>query len=433
MGRNTNLVGEMNKAAILSALRAQNKATIEELVLTTGISQPTVLKWLSILDSEGYVVSAGYGESTGGRPPVLYSFNQNAGFVVGVEVEVPHVRMAITNLKGQLLQSQGWRLSTDEEPLHIRDILVRRTKEFIESASIDHSRIRSIGLALTGFVDQQKGLSVSTPRIRGWHNVPVKHDFETAFGVPVHLMHEIDALSLAEIHGGAAAHKEQFIFVEVRYGLGARAYIDGQPIKGKLGNASLLGHTTVVPNGLPCICGNRGCLEMYASGRALIRQVKEVASHLEAGAPSKQALNENQLARWLFTAARTGDSFAASLRDNLVFYLSIGIANTINMFEVPNVVVGGFVTEGGEELRRQLKDACAARLQPILSLPLDVVFSSLDRETAGPYGASLFALEQDTLFAARPHLGDRPSPFSQPEKRLKRQAQSLIGSGGRPL
>lgn len=396
MSRSTKLVGELNKATILGALRRIGKGTVEELVNSTGVSQPTVVKWLTRLHDEGLVDAIGPGESTGGRPPMVFRFNPHAGVLLGVEIEVPRVRMGIVDLGGNLLHSESWALSLDAPEAEIRRELTARAHRFAHRHEAGAGRLRGVGVAITGFLDQLSGTSTSTPRLRGWQEVPLRQDFEAVFDAPVHLMHEIDALALAEMHLGAAVDKESFVYLEVRYGLGARVFLGRTAVRGTLGNASLVGHTTVVPDGLACICGNRGCLEVYASGRAIANQV-ETATGRGTTALKAVASDETLLIRTLFEEAARGSDFAVSLVDQLVYFLGIGIANTVNMFEVPDVIVGGFVTEGGEPVRARLHEAASARLQPILASSLRIGFSTVERETAGPHGAGLYTLEKDSL------------------------------------
>jgi predicted NBD/HSP70 family sugar kinase len=384
-------LGESNRLLVLNHLRRRSVASMHDLVRDTGRSQPTVLKWLAELERAGLVQRRGLGASSGGRPPTLYEFDATAGLVVGVSVEIPSVTVALLDLNGRTVASESGAIRGLGPPELVRRELHGLTRRFVERHVGAGSSLVHAGIAFSGFIDRDAGLSLATPRLRGWHDVPIRTDLEHLLGCPVVLNHHIDALTQAELHLGAAREVDDFLFFDFGYGLGVRAVRTGQPLIGRFGNAGLIGHTTVVPDGRPCLCGNRGCLEAYVSGRALLRH---------AG-PDDDARDEDDVIartveRLLDDAADDADR---QVRDELEAFLALGLANAINTFDQPTVVLSGFANAGGPAFRERLLARTRGLLQPTLAGATRLVFSRLPRLEAGAQGAALYALSHHLPFA----------------------------------
>ena len=384
-------LGESNRLLVLNQLRRRGVASVDQLVRDTGRSQPTVLKWLGALERTGQVRRRGVGASSGGRPPTLYEYVSGAGHVLGIAVEIPAVTLTLLDLSGRAVV---WDAGSIER-LDRSDTVLRQlhalTQRFLDAHLTHGQALVAAGVAMSGFIDRDAGLSLATPRLSGWANVPVRRDLERLLDVPVVLNHHIDALTQAELHVGSALGIGDFLFFDFGYGLGIRAVRDGQPLVGRFGNAGLIGHTTVVPGGRRCLCGNQGCLEEYVSGRALLRYARDgVSAHDEDAAIAD-------------TVARLFDGDQPDVdthdRDELERFLAIGLANVINTFDQPRVVLSGFATAGGSAFHRRLTALTRSLLQPTLAAATEITFSRLARGDAGARGAALFALRHHLPFA----------------------------------
>jgi len=386
----TKRIAQANRNRVLNTVRRLGRASADDVVRLTGRSQPTIMKWLGVLEDEGYLRREGYGQSTGGRPPALFAFDAHRALAVGLAVEIPNVDAALIDLAGTPIHTDGWTVQQQGSARETLDELVDRLGEFVASSAPDVNAVVSGGLAFSGFIDHRKGVSIATPRLSDWRDVPVRGAFEQRFGVPFVLNHHIDALTLAESSYGAARGHPDALFFDVGFGLGVRVVKDGLPVAGAFGNAGLIGHTTVVPDGRPCVCGNQGCLEEYVSGRALLRGFGGEAADDRDAVP--------RVSTRLFDAWRRGEPEARALVSEMLDFLAIGVANAINVFDLPVVVVNGFVTQGGESLRCDLIERCQRRLQATHASAMDLILASEPRNRAGPAGAALFALHQSFPF-----------------------------------
>jgi N-acetylglucosamine repressor len=404
-------LGESNRRLVLNHLRRLGVASMDQLVRDTGRSQPTVLKWLEALERSGDVRRRGVGASSGGRPPTLFEYLADAGHVLGIAMEIPSVTLALLDLRGQVLARETGSI----QRLGPSQVVLRELHDLVERFVAGHlgneQTLVAAGVAVSGFIDRDAGLSLATPRLSGWEDVPVRRALEGWLEVPVVLNHHIDALTQAELHVGSAVGVGDFLFFDFGYGLGVRAVRGGHPLVGRFGNAGLIGHTTVVPDGRACLCGNRGCLEEYVSGRALLRSARDgVSAHDEDAAIAAATLR-------LFDAPDAAADMP--VRDELERFLAIGLANAINTFDQPRVVLSGFAAAGGSALRERMLQRTRALLQPTLAAATDITFSRLPRGEAGAQGAALFALRQHLPFAdplVTPAFKGGPEPVSALER-----------------
>ena len=188
-----------------------------------------------------------------------------------------------------------------------------------------------------------------------WRNEPLRDDVAAALGdLPVIVENDANAAAWAEWRFGAAQGESRLVCVTLGPGIGGAIVLDGVVQRGRWGMAGEFGHMVVVPDGRRCECGNRGCLEQYASGNVLGREARELA---EAGSPVTVPLVEraggdiSQLVGPLITeAAMDGDPVAIELFDEVGRWLGIGLANLAAALDPGTFVIGGGVSDAGELL-----------------------------------------------------------------------------------
>jgi glucokinase len=161
------------------------------------------------------------------------------------------------------------------------------------------------------------GETVSPLNIAGWRDFPLRARLRELSGLPTFVDNDAKALALAEGWIGAAAAQRDFIAIVVSTGIGGGVVLDGRLLQGRLGNAGHIGHVIVVPEGRPCPCGGRGCLEAEASGTA----VAAITGHPAAVAPPD-------------VVERTGTLVGRA------------VASVVNLLDLPLAVVSGSVAFG---------------------------------------------------------------------------------------
>ncbi len=210
----------------------------------------------------------------------------------------------------------------------------------------------AIGLACAGTVDHAHGVVLSSPNLP-LEDVPLAGILEKSLGIPVVLENDANAAVLGEAVAGAAAGLQHVVMLTLGTGVGGALFLDGRLYRGASGGAGELGHVVVQADGLPCRCGNRGCLEMYASGSAMGRHA-EVRAKDDATDPTgalRELAEQGRLTgREVSRLARLGDAGALGVVHELAGWLGIGLVGLTHIFDPEMIVVGGGVGELGELL-----------------------------------------------------------------------------------
>ena len=180
-----------------------------------------------------------------------------------------------------------------------QDFVLSRIHEEVRSLLAQNSRIKGIGVASSGVIEHGTGTVLFWPKVAGWKNVPLKEILEREHGLPVTVQDSTRAMAIAHRRFGGEKSLDNFVFVSVGMGIGSAIFIDGRLYLGHQGLAGELGHTTIDETGEPCSCGNRGCLEVFASGSAIINKVRLGLQQRVTTSLVEVIDDDNQLTKYL--------------------------------------------------------------------------------------------------------------------------------------
>jgi glucokinase len=232
------------------------------------------------------------------------------------------------------------------------------------------------GIAVPGIVDEAHGIATYSANL-GWRDIPLRDLLTRRLGgIPVALGHDVRTGGLAEGRVGAGRGTDRFLFVALGTGIAGAIGIDGRVETGAHGFAGEIGHIVVRPGGEPCPCGQRGCLERYASAAAV-----GAAWAAATGDPGADAAG---CAR----AVAAGDPVAGRVWTAAVDALADGLVTALTLLDPRTLILGGGLAEAGETLITPLRDAVRRRVT-FQQLP-DLVPAALG-DTAGCLGAGLLA------------------------------------------
>ncbi|MGV9354347.1 ROK family protein [Streptomyces misionensis] len=231
------------------------------------------------------------------------------------------------------------------------------------------------GIAVPGIVDEEHGTAVYSANL-GWQDVPLRALLAERLGVPVALGHDVRTGGLAEGRIGAGRGADRFLFVPLGTGIAGAIGIDGRVESGAHGFAGEIGHIVVRPGGAPCPCGQRGCLERYASAAAV--------SEAWAAAGGNPDADAADCAR----AVAAGDPEAGRVWRTAVGALADGLVTALTLLDPRTLIIGGGLAEAGEVLFQPLRDAVRSRVT-FQKLP-SIVPAALG-DSAGCLGAGLLA------------------------------------------
>ena len=238
-----------------------------------------------------------------------------------------------------------------------------------------HGPVAAAGAGVPGLFDETSGRIVLLPNLpAAWTGRPFRDPLAGLLGVPVALINDARAFTLAESRMGAAAGCPTVVCVTLGTGVGGGVVVDGRLRFGPSGRAGELGHQVIEVDGPPCGCGNRGCVEAFAAGAALCRL---------GGRDTPEAV---------FRAAAAGDQRAGAAVRATVGRLAVGIANLVTVLWPERVVVGGGVAAAGDQLFGPLRAAVAAAAPLVDPTSYEIVPAALG-PAAGAIGAALWARE----------------------------------------
>ncbi|HGY09584.1 MAG TPA: ROK family protein [Oceanithermus profundus] len=238
--------------------------------------------------------------------------------------------------------------------------------------------VRAVGVGSPGPIDFERGVVLFAPNIAGFREVELAGRLREALELPVRIENDANAAALAEHRLGAARGARSSLFVTVSTGIGGGLVADGRVWRGAFGQAGEFGHLTVLPGGPVCGCGQQGCLEAVASGRAMARDASYAYAE-PMGAPE------------LFDRWRAGEAKAARIVEAAAVYLGQALADAQKLWD-PEVIVlgGGVAVGGGKAWLERVELAFAAHTEGWRRAPLRPAELG---ERAGVIGAALAAQE----------------------------------------
>ncbi|MEW5352419.1 MULTISPECIES: ROK family protein [unclassified Streptomyces] len=232
------------------------------------------------------------------------------------------------------------------------------------------------GVAVPGIVDEEHGVAAYAANL-GWRDVPLRALLaERLGGIPVALGHDVRTGGLAEGRIGAGKGADRFFFVPLGTGIAGAIGIDGRVEAGAHGFAGEIGHIVVRPGGTPCPCGQRGCLERFASASAVSQAWAEACGDPQADAAD------------CAKAVESGDARARAVWQEAVDALADGLVTALTLLDPRTLIIGGGLAEAGETLFAPLREAVRRR---VTFQKLPAVVPAALGDTAGCLGAGLLA------------------------------------------
>ncbi|MFE0453545.1 ROK family protein [Streptomyces sp. NPDC058914] len=296
--------------------------------------------------------------------------------VIALDVGGTGMKAALVGADGALLHRARRATGRDRGP----DAVVTGILDFaaeLHAYGAEHlgEPAAAAGVAVPGIVDEARGVAAYAANL-GWRDVPLRELIGKKLGIPVALGHDVRTGGLAEGRIGAGRGADRFLFVALGTGIAGAIGVDGRVEAGAHGFAGEIGHVVVRPGGTPCPCGQRGCLERFASAAAVSEAWAEACGDPEADAAD------------CAEAVASGDPNAVRVWQRAVDALADGLVTALTLLDPRTLVIGGGLAEAGETLFTPLREAVRQRVT-FQKLP-EIVPAALG-DTAGCLGAGLLA------------------------------------------
>jgi predicted NBD/HSP70 family sugar kinase len=320
--------------------------TRSALARATGLSRTTISTLVGELIEQGLATEAtGDGVRRGaGRPAIEVRLDNSAGAAVSIDVGARHLAVAVGDLAHQVLAEHWTALPiahSAEDGMERAATLVR---EMLDEAGVDEKSVIGVAMGLPAPISRPDGHVASSNILPGWAGVDVAAEMSERLGTAVFIENDSNLGALAESAWGAGAGFDQLAYIKAATGIGAGLVQDGKLFRGTTGTAGEIGHTTVAEDGPICRCGNRGCLELYAGGTALLRALHQSHPDVETLEQVVELAHENHPACVRVLA----DAGA---------HIGVAIANLINLFNPRRIIVGGELAGAGDTLLQPMRVA----------------------------------------------------------------------------
>ncbi len=315
--------------------------------------------------------------------------------VLGIDLGGSKILTAVVGARGQMLSSYRTKTPAAEGHEAVIDAILQSAHRALEQAGVSVAGLLAVGAGAPGLVNSRTGIVATSPHLPAWRDVPLRDMIQDGLGKATFLINDANAAALGELRFGAALGARNFIYITVSTGIGGGIVIDGEIYSGATGIAGEVGHMTIDDDGPACNCGSRGCWETLASGTALAREARRRVAEGASTAILEYAEGdaEKLTARTVQSAAEQGDALARELIGRTGYYLGVGLANLVNIFNPELIVIGGGLSNMGEMLLEPAFRTASERAYREAFEAVRFVRAELGRNS-GVLGAAAFAVQE---------------------------------------
>ena len=293
---------------------------------------------------------------------------------VGCDLGGTNIKAGLVNIEdGHVLVSDSIPTLARQGPEAVLERMANHITDLIKQSGVEKEMIRGVGISAPGMIDLETNTTEFSPNLyTEWRGVPVGERMQSYLDLEISMLNDVRAITYGEWAFGAGRGVDSMACFAIGTGVGGGLVVNNQLVLGIGGTAGELGHQTVDLDGPVCGCGNRGCIEVFASGPAI---AAEAARGVRQGWNTKIAdlidHDLNQLTPEIVTqAAKMGDEFAIEVWNRAGMYLGIGVANILTSVGVKRVVIGGGVAMAGDFLLEPIRREVRKR---VFLMPVDKV------------------------------------------------------------
>jgi glucokinase len=311
-------------------------------------------------------------------------------FVFAADLGGTHLRVATVDRNGKIYCRQMQPTPQAEKPNEIVRTLIDAVREFEIGTVKRGGTLSAVSVVVPGTVNVAEGVVVKAPNVPCLDGFRLAAALESELAWPVILENDANAAAIGELWRGAGQGYRSLICVTLGTGVGGGIILDGKLWRGVDGSAAEIGHIGVDPfAGVPCTCGSRGCLEVYASATAIVRMTREARPRY----PNSMLHNTEALtSQKIYQAGMEGDELAIEVFRRMGVYLGIGLASLINVLNPEIVVIGGGLSNGWDLFEKHMHQQVLERAFPIPARRVKIVRAKCG-DDAGLLGAARLAFK----------------------------------------
>jgi len=350
MSKTVEILTRETKSRILAVVRENEGISRLEIARLTGLSTATVTRVVeSLINGDDLVEERGNKTLPKGRPRKSLYFKGHNKYIIGIDLGTTYIRGVLSDFNTESIKEIDIITEAHKGHRHVLSRVVEVVKNLQNTNLVDTSKIKGVGLAVAGLINTSTDTVEYSPAF-DWYDVKLKETLKKKINLPLFYDNVSRVMALGELQFGEGRNYDNFITINVGYGIGAGIILGKRLFYGTDGMAGEFGHLPVWgDNRIKCSCGKSNCLTAYSSGDAI---AKRAVMKLKDGRKSLlSSLSENKMdlitAEMVANACEQGDKLALEIFKESIEYLGSSIAGMINIFNPQAIFVGGGVSLNG--------------------------------------------------------------------------------------
>jgi len=315
-------------------------------------------------------------------------------YVVGLDLGGTNIKAVLVDQKGQILSRILIPAESSKGPEHVIQRMLQAAGSVSEQANIEIGEVLGVGVGSPGPLDPENGIIINAANLPGWINVHLRDQIKKLIGKTAIVMNDASAAAYGEYWQGAGNDAQSICLLTLGTGIGGGVVFNGHVLQGAFGNGAEIGHMILYPEGRQCSCGQKGCLEAYASSSHMI---PDVISQIQKGRGGelKRRYERNDMINTqdIVEAALQGDELAREVWDQACTAIALACINLKHVFEPECILLGGGMSAAGEVLLQPVYSYFQDGLWRLAPNKTEIRLAALGND-AGAVGAAGWFLHQ---------------------------------------
>jgi glucokinase len=310
---------------------------------------------------------------------------------ISMDVGGTFTKVALVDSGGNIVRRWQEPSEHDIASSEVPGFVVRLVRGVLKESSLTASELVGVCVGIPGVIDRRTQTIISCPNLTNWEGMALGQLVEQALGLPTCLEKDANEAALGERWLGAGRGVDDLVCFTLGTGIGTGIIVNGELYRGSTGGAGEIGHIIVDKDGPACSCGNPGCLESFASARAIVGFARDAIEKgsasvlLEVAGGDLDAITTETV----FHAARSGDPVAMRITADAIEYLGVSIASVVNVFNPAMIILGGGMAQAGEQILVPVREIVRKRARRLLADHVEIVLARLGNDAGLIGGAYL--------------------------------------------
>lgn len=310
---------------------------------------------------------------------------------VGIDLGGTNIKIGCFDTQLKLIAKTSATTEADAGPRAVVDTMAQTAEKLSAENGLSCQDIAAVGIGAPGPANLAEGIIIASPNMPAFKNVPLRKMVSDRFGKPAVLENDANAACWGEFVLGAGKDVDDMVFFTLGTGIGGGIVSGGKLVHGSADNAAELGHIIIYPDGRLCGCGQRGCVEAYASANSTAARATEAARAAKASRLTGLLKQQREITcKDVFEHAAQGDSLAKEIVDQTAKALAIICINMLHTTEPKRIVFAGGMIAAGAVLLDSIKKHFDDQIWTLKKEPVEIAFATLG-EDAGIIGAAALA------------------------------------------